>query len=476
MTSHPNLMTSQGAVSARSLHNGRDEVPECSGGSPGSYAEASSGDKKEFVRSVFMDPDPDTVSAALVAGSGADAINEFEKLLKFTADPIAAMLRFASQLGEHGRVEEAHTIFERVVSQDTNNIEAWNALGQCAAALHDVKLTARYRQRAFDIDPRSPLTLKHYLCDLLRSRNFRDAQRIYRQYWRELSVFAPPRAVIAPQWDGVESLEHKTFVLHAAQIGFGDVFQFIRFVPLLKQRGARVLVYAHRSANSLLARVEGIDRILQEGELPQERVDFEAELFSFWLMFDLDVIQVAEFVPYLSAPATNVQRCQKIVGENKSYRIGLVWRGSTAPVENPRSKRSAPLTALHSLANVPAVDFFSLQFDAQPSELDSWPGTRPLIDLSGKVQLFSFLDAVAAMQTLDLIITVDTAAAHLAGGAGRPTYLLLPYSACWRWSVECAESPWYPTMHLFRQNHPGDWKDVVASVRESIHQTASRLL
>ncbi len=270
-----------------------------------------------------------------------------------------------------------------------------------------------------------------------------------------------PRDFAQPQWRG-EDIAGKTILLHAEQ-GFGDTIQFVRYAPLVAAKGASVILEAPDSLMPLLDGFNGVTTMIAHGQaLPP--FDLHCPLMSLPLAFGTTLATIPENGPYLRAPAERLEKWRTRLGALSGKRVGLVWSGKPAH-KNDRN-RSIALSRLAPLLAVAGVNFVSLQQDyrdADRAELANYP---QLVRLDR--ELADFADTAAAVAALDLVITVDTAVAHLAGAMGKPVWILLSHVLDWRWLLERSDSPWYPSARLYRQAAIGDWDGVIARLAQDL--------
>jgi len=272
-----------------------------------------------------------------------------------------------------------------------------------------------------------------------------------------------------PHWDG-SAPAGRTVLLYAEQ-GLGDTLQFVRYAPLLAARGAKVLVEVQSPALSgLVARVPGVSGVLVAGESPPH-FDLQASLLELPALFRTDLPSIPAQVPYLRSDPALLAKARALVPQDGSFRVGVVWGGN--PGHQNDANRSINPERLEALAGIPGVSFYSLQTGSASSGASRVPALR-LTDLSGAIGDFSDTAALAAQ--LDLILTVDTSIAHLCGGLGLPVWVMLPFVPDWRWLLERDDSPWYPTLRLFRQQEPGAWEGVLLRVRQALAATAAAAL
>lgn len=259
-----------------------------------------------------------------------------------------------------------------------------------------------------------------------------------------------------PQWNG-ESFVGKTLLLRWEQ-GFGDVLMFVRYAPMVKARGGRVLLEVLEPLVDLMATCPGLDGVIKDGD-PIPAFDLQLPLLSLPRIFQTDLNTIPADVPYLSVPEKVPHRegIDKILAATEGHlRIGLAWSGRPRDASMP--VRSITPDQLKPLETLPGVAWHSFQVDTVTE-----PPFANIIPM-GPVVRGSFADTAHALASMDLVITVDTALAHLAGALGLPTFLLAHTFADWRWLMGREDSPWYPTMRIYRQPEPGDWASVIAKV------------
>jgi hypothetical protein len=251
-----------------------------------------------------------------------------------------------------------------------------------------------------------------------------------------------------------------TILIHAEQ-GFGDSIQFVRYVPLLAARGARVILECQAALATLFNNIEGVACVVPAGEaLP--KFDLQLPLLSLPGVFRTTLESVPATVPYLSIDAVQARRWAGALPRGRKKRkVGIVWAGGTS---DPR--RDCSLKALAPLAGIPDTVFVSLQKGEAASQGLSPPPGMPLIDPSGDLR--DFADTAALISRLDLVISVDTSVAHLAGALGKPVWTLLRFAPDWRWLLGRNDCPWYPTMRLYRQHAPGDWSRAVTQLADDL--------
>lgn len=286
--------------------------------------------------------------------------------------------------------------------------------------------------------------------------------------WRWKSSAGPKqrqRTFAQPLWLGREPIEGKTLLLHTGE-GLGDALQFCRYAPHAAARGARVVLEIEPPLRGLLATLEGVSDIVVQGEaLPP--FDYHCALSSLPLAFDTTLETIPSTIPYLSIP-DDTRDWRAWLGPAKGPRIGLVWSGN--PDHSNDRNRSIGLEKLLPLLDLKA-QFVSLQKDPRPHDSAILRERSDIRDAGPELKSFS--DSAALLSHIDLLITVDTSMAHLAGALGRPTWLLLPYLPDWRWLLDRDDSPWYPSLRLFRQADEATWPPVVQRVKEALQEMAT---
>jgi hypothetical protein len=278
----------------------------------------------------------------------------------------------------------------------------------------------------------------------------------------ELPSSAYPKFPLS-RWSGDPAIEGKT-ILVCADEGLGDTIQFVRYVPMLIERGADVVLVVQNPLHQLLSGLSGVSLCLSfdGGQLPH--IDMHCPICSLPLAFGTRLDTIPTATSYLPAPAkSRVQAWEGRLGPHARLRVGVVWSGSLTHTND--HNRSIPLRMFSRILDVDAT-FVSLQKDPRPSDTAILRERSEIIDLTAA--LTDFTDTAALISCLDLVITVDTSVAHLAGALGCPTWLLLPFTPDWRWLLDRDDSPWYPSMRLFRQTETGDYAPVLDRVRSEL--------
>ncbi|HSZ55892.1 MAG TPA: tetratricopeptide repeat-containing glycosyltransferase family protein [Tepidisphaeraceae bacterium] len=386
------------------------------------------------------------------------AIDAFRKALSLRSDFAQAHNNLGNVLAELGRFDEAMRSLREAISLQPGYAEAHNNLGNVHQNLRDAgRAIASYR-RALELRPGEPEVRVALASTFLLSGDFAQGFPLYEARWETPAGRAMARTFAQPLWDG-SPLAGRRILLHAEQ-GLGDTIQFIRYVPLVKEMGGVVSVLCPPELRRLLTGQLGIEQIVTDlNALPA--FDVHCPILSLPRVLRTTLHSIPARVPYLTVDPTMSRAWQqRLDAAPKGLKVGLVWAGS--PKHRKDHQRSIPPEELAPLAAVGGVRFISLQKgDASSTRIG-----LNLVDWTA--ELTDLADTAALIANLDLVICVDTAVAHLAGALARPVWLLLPFAPDWRWMWDRADSPWYPTMRLFRQSSPGNWAGVIAGVVDAL--------
>jgi tetratricopeptide (TPR) repeat protein len=337
----------------------------------------------------------------------------------------------------------------------TNRGHALRRLDRLAEALPDF-------EAALSTAPEFPEAHFEAAMTRLALGDFDAGWKAYEWRWKTGAFARHRRQPEAPLWLGEEPISGKTVLLHAEQ-GFGDTIQFIRYAPLLRERGAKVICEVQPELHPLLSQLEGV-AVIAAGE-PRPAFDLHCPLLSLPLAFKTQPETIPATVPYLAAPADRVAYWRDRLPQ-AGLRAGFVWSGQ--PSHKNDLNRSIALARLAALFQESPAFCFSLQSDLRAADAEALRGLPDLIHLGDALR--DFADTAAIISLLDVVISVDTAVAHLAGALGKPVMILLPHAADFRWMRNRADSPWYPTAKLFRQPAFGDWDSVIGRVRDEMEQ------
>jgi len=271
-------------------------------------------------------------------------------------------------------------------------------------------------------------------------------------------------------WDG-SALNGQTILLQAEQ-GIGDTFQFVRYAPLVKKKGGRILLQCPPALAGILSGCPGIDQLVPAG-MPLPSYQVTAPLLSLPFLFKTTLETIPAQVPYLTAEPTRVDHWRSLLAAIPGLKVGICWQGN--PTFKGDRLRSVPLATFAPLAAVPGICLIALQRGPGLEQMAQQNEHLKIVDLPGRSEdpAQGWLDTAALIEALDLVISIDTGAVHLAGALGAPVWVALPFMPDWRWLLNRADSPWYPTVRLFRQQKLGAWLDVFQHIAVELGQLVS---
>ncbi len=390
-----------------------------------------------------------------------EAEHIFRQILAANLRRIDAEVDLSECLIRKGDPEDALKHLEMILSRQPDNFEAFNNLAYLHSSRGDWEALGAEIERRLRAMPGCPEALLEQSYLNLR---FGKLPLGWEQYEVRFQVLRQFKFKLGPSqqpvWDG-EPFPGKTVLLHWEQ-GFGDTLMFIRFAPLAKARGGQVVVVVQAPLVDLVGTCPGVDQVVAYGD-PLPSFDFHLSLLSLPRVFRTSLDEIPGNIPYLDVPGRVPNRewlAQVLAASEGRTRIGYAWAGNSA-FRNDKRRSIAP-SLLAPLAELPGVAWHSFQL----------PETEvlPLPSVSLAPLLSNFSDTAYALSGMDLVITVDTALAHAAGALGIPTLLMLPFFPDWRWLLERSDSPWYPTMRIYRQPRPGDWESVIGEILRDLGQ------
>jgi tetratricopeptide (TPR) repeat protein len=394
-------------------------------------------------------------------GRHQEALASYERAFALKPDFVEALSNRGNALQSLGRIREALESYARALALKPDYAEALYNQGNGLVMLGRHREALESYAWALAIKPDHAEAQWNQGLARLRLGDFHDGWKQYEWRWQRPDG-AQQRSFAQPLWSGQQSLQGKTILLHAEQ-GLGDSIQFVRYAALVARRGAKVILEVQRTLKDLLARVEGVSGIVGRGEeLPA--FDLHCPLLSLPLAFNTELGSILASVPYVTAADDRIEIWNARLPPRKGLRVGIAWSGNAKHKDD--RNRSIALSRLAPLFDAPGVQFVSLQKDVRDGEAEALRNILGLLDLGPDLK--DFADTAAVMSLLDLVISVDTSTAHLAGAMGKPIFILLPFSPDWRWLLEREDSPWYPTARLFRQPKIGDWESVIERVRREL--------
>jgi tetratricopeptide (TPR) repeat protein len=440
-----------------------------------------------------------SVLAAILKRAGR--IPEAEAALRSIASRPApqgvhALVELADLQRERGALSEAEATLRQALSTDGSSAEAWHALGLLRNAQAETVAAEASFRRALELQPNFVAALINLgslkaglerfeeaipLYDralalapdhaaghwnralaLLMLGDYVAAWRDYEWRWQIPALVQSAEVKVLPRrWRG-EPIGGKTVLLHSEQ-GNGDTIQLARYAPLVARQGARVILAVQPALVSLLAQLPGLERVMSVAD-PLPAYDLQATLADLPGIFGTSLATIPEPRGYLRPDADRVGRWKARLGAEPRRKVGLIWAGN--PRHRDDRSRSIPLKTMEPLLGRDDIAWFGLQLGERSAEIGALSPPPRVTDLAG--ELVDFSETAAVLAALDLLITVDTAAAHLAGALGRPAWLLIPRQADWRWMREREDTPWYASLRLFRQERQGDWTPAIARVAAAL--------
>lgn len=403
-----------------------------------------------------------------------DAFDHYRKAVALDGGNAEKHYNLANTALKLDRYEEARESFENAIAIDADYLDAHCNLGSALQSLGRMEDSIASYRRALALAPKGAANDDGPSGDnadlhwnlalaLLQNGDYAEGWAEYEWRWKNPDFKTPAKDVPEPLWDGGD-LKGKTVLLHDEQ-GIGDTMQFIRYAPLAAAKGARVVVECRAELARLFAGMEGVDQVVERGgELPA--FDCHAPLISLPRIFATTLDTVPNQIPYLSPPEGTPVDAR--IHEGGGLSVGFAWAGSQTHGND--ANRSVDPDRFEPLFGVPGTRFFSLQVGGARPGFEALAPGENVFDLSP--DLDDFADTAAAIEALDLVISVDTAVVHLAGALGRPVWVLVPYATSYMWLAGRDDSPWYPSLRLFRQSEPGDWDGVFDRVKEELAKLA----
>lgn len=399
------------------------------------------------------------------------AIQSHNQALSVNKECAQAYLNRGNALKELNRFEEAIADYEKAISFKADYAEAYCNLAITLDRLLRTEQALAYYDIAINI--KNDYVQAHWnkAVALLLLGKYQQGWKSYEWRWLTEDSLKKKKKISKPLWLGDNDISHKTILIHAEQ-GLGDTLQFIRYLPMVAALGARVMVEVQAPLLSLFENMQGISVLLKKGD-PLPAFDVHCPMMSLPLAFKttLDTVPAC---PQFVIPQAKTQFWSDKLGSKAIPRVGLVWNGGFRPdqpeIWDVNERRNLPLQQLKALVGLD-VEFISLQ-KGEPAESEfsqavaaGWDG--PVIH-DHVIELKDFSDTAALVMNLDLVIAVDTSTAHLAASIGKPVWLLNRYDTCWRWLLEREDSPWYPSIKIYRQTSSGDWDGVMQRVRADL--------
>ena len=368
---------------------------------------------------------------------------------------IRAKYNLGVALGDNQQYEAAINVLEQVINTEPDNADAQNSIAYAYSQKGELERAIKHYEKAINLN--GSFAKAHFNLGMTLLKNG-DLKRGFAECeWRwQTAEFTPLKCPHA-RWKG-EDISNRILLVHTEQ-GAGDAIQFVRYISLAAKRCQSIILVCPLKLIPLFKNIPEIDKLMPPGELQLSEFDVYVPLMSLPYIFDTTLETIPVNIPYLKS--TNVNH---INIPDTQYKVGIVWSGS--PTHKNDFNRSCEITDFLPILQVPGVKFYSLQKGERRKELTQVPSNIQIKDLSS--QLNNYADTAAVIEQLDLVITVDTSVAHLAGALGKNVWTLLCFNPDWRWLQDTENTPWYPTMKLFRQPQSREWQKVIEKVQAQL--------
>lgn len=423
-----------------------------------------------FLRAHCLLANLETARALRYSGKKEQAIAEYQQLLKNDPHNMYALFELGTMHTENNEFKNACLYYERLIAIHPKCHEAYRNFGHTLRYMGNMAKAAQIYKHGLELLPDSAHMHYGLAESLLATGNLLDGFREFEYRWKRE---ADTRNFAHKLWDGSNPACKK--ILIRAEYGQGDTLQCIRFAQLLKEQGAIVLVEAQHTLVQLLRLCPYIDVVFPVLERFEQLpyFDYQAPIMSLPYYFKTTLQTIPSNIPYLYAHKDLITFWEKKIADNPNFKIGICWEGSPyyEQFKSPLSRKVIALEIFAPLLQLPGVSIYSLQKMNGLEQLKQFPQIKTYKDFDythGR-----FMDTAALITQLDLVVTVDTSVAHLAGALGTQTFILLPYVADWRWLQNKTDCPWYPTMQLFRQPEAGNWEQVIKSVVQKVKTLAA---
>ena len=404
-------------------------------------------------------------NALRALGQTDNALRSYEYAVHLKPDYAEGYNNLANVLAEKAGVEQAVHLYHTALKHNNRYVGALNNLGKISREQKFLDASHEYYRRSLDIDPDEAESHWGLANLLLLQGRLEEGWKEYEWRWNLPGCIDRPETS-RPMWDGSD-LAGRSILLYTEQ-GMGDGLQFIRYAPMVAERNGKVIVHCQRELSSLFASVRGVAEVVARGE-PLPYFDVQCPLMSLPLIFGTGVETIPSLVPYVHPRTCVIKRWQRRLAPFRdTLRVGLAWAGS--PTHANDVHRSLHFSTLAPLSEVTGVTFFSLQKGEAGKQAHLTVPGLSIVDWTE--DLVDFEETAGLVRTLDMVIAVDTAVAHLAGSLGKPSWVAIPFAPDWRWLLNESTSRWYPTMRLYRQPASGAWAPVVADLLRDLMKEA----
>jgi len=386
----------------------------------------------------------------------------YRKALELQPESASFYSNLGNLLRDQHRLQEAKTASEKAAALKPKTAQYHCNLAGTLRELGEFEQAKKSYQQALSLDPSNAEAHITLGMILLAEGDYKNGLAEYEHRWQGKELNDRRHQFKQPEWHG-ESLQDCTLLVWQEQ-GFGDFLQMIRFIPHLLQRGAKIVLECQPKLQHLMKSFPGISTLIKPAQNPGQ-YDKHCPIMSLPARLQTDLSNLPKQIPYISIPKDKLKKWSKVFPKQKKTRVGLVWAGSTS---HPNDYyRSMPLDEAIPLLQTSNVDFYSVQIKSSKDD-KALLKKHQVTDLSKDID--DFADTAAIFQQLDLLIAVDTSVIHLAGALGRPAWLMVPAVPDWRWLLDRTDSPWYPSVQIFRQKKLGDWSSVIQSIKQALNK------
>jgi tetratricopeptide (TPR) repeat protein len=397
-----------------------------------------------------------------------EAITHYQKAVQINPNYGEAYVNLGIVFSEKGQFDEAIDCYQKAIEINPKTVLVYIKLSDAFWRKGQINEALIYGQKAIDLDGDNAFAHYNMAFFLFSVGDLRRGWQEFEWHWKTKAGIDCLQRYAQPLWTGTGfDTSGRTVLLHdqpRGSAGFGDTIQFIRYAPLIAKLGANVIFECKKELISLLRNVEGIHQVIAlGGNLPA--FDVHCFLLDLPFIFETSLYNIPSRIPYIPGNPNLILKWREKMHNQDKFKIGLTWGEG-------HGAKCCSLETYSSIGLNDKVIFYSLQKGESAQQAKNPPRNMHFINLTGDIQDFS--DTAALMENLDLIISVDTSVAHLAGALGKPVWTLLPFISCWRWMSNREDSPWYPTMRLFRQPSPGDWESVIAKVKDELLKLLSK--
>ena len=391
-----------------------------------------------------------------------EALACYDKAILINPSYLEAHYNRGNVLKELQRFEASIASYDKVIALKPDFATAYVNRGNALKELAQFDAALRSYDKALALHPGHAEGCWNKSLTLLLTGNFDEAWPLYEWRWKSANFSSSVRPFTQPLWRGKESIEGKTVLVHSEQ-GFGDTVQFCRYVKLLSDLGARVILEVYQPLANLLQHLDGLaDLVVRGAELPP--FDYHCPLLSLPLAFRTDLNSIPRTPGYIQANPVKLTKWRQIL-DSTGPLVGLVWSGN--PAHTNDHNRSIPLEkCLQMLSS--GIQYVSLQKDVRDTDRKVLDSNPQIMHFENQLQDFS--DTAALCELMDVVISVDSSVAHLSGALGTRTWILLPFVPDWRWMLDRTDSPWYPSVKLYRQSAFGFWDGIFSRINDDLKQ------